>query len=353
MEIKITVLKTFNKFMFLFLLINLILVGCGTTSDQIVQKEEIGEAFKQNAFETKIPFATPEILRVHESNLNKEYEIGPGDQIRIDFWGRDSLSGDHIVGPFGKVTLPMLGEFKMGGLTRVQAITQITRVYQGFYENPILTVKIVKYLNNKVYVLGRVTNPGVIHFEGNGSLLEALSLAGGLPTRDKTIFLSKCSIIRGNDQIIWVDLVQLLQKGNLKLNVKLRNNDIIHIPESTDAAVFVMGEVKNPGSYQIQTSGLSLLDAINLAGGATEDGNINEIRLVRNMKEGNVMIVDLTDFYEKGDYTKNALLRDDDIIFIPERGMAQFNYYLRQIDPLLRTFVSGALLKSSFFDTGN
>ena len=333
---------------FITILLVLILTGCGTTSDNVIP-DEVGEAFKQTSFETEIPFATPDILRAHESNLNKEYEIGPGDKIQVDFWGRDALSGGHVVGPFGKITLPMLGEFNIGGLTRVQAIDDMTRLYQGFYNNPILTVKITQYLNNKVYVLGRVTNPGVIHFEGNGSLLEALALSGGLPTRDKTIFLSKCSIIRGNDQIIWVDLVQLLQKGNLKLNVKLRNNDIIHIPESTDAAVFVMGEVKNPGSYQIQTSGLSLLDAINLAGGATENGNVNEIRLVRNMEEGNVMVVDLMDFVEKGDYTKNALLKDDDIIFVPQKGIAKFNYYLRQVDPLLRTFISGALLKSAFF----
>lgn len=346
-----TKVKLEIKSVFIAMLIILLQVGCGTTSDIIIP-EGIGEAFKKTAFETKIPFATPEILKVHESNLSKDYEIGPGDKIQIDFWGRDALSGAHVVGPFGKITLPMLGEFNIGGLTRVQAIGDITMEYQNFYETPILTVKILQYLNNKVYVLGRVTNPGVIHFEGNGSLLEALSLAGGLPTRDKTIFLSKCSIIRGNDQIIWVDLVQLLQKGNLKLNVKLRNNDIIHIPESTDAAVFVMGEVKNPGSYQIQTSGLSLLDAINLAGGTTENGNVNEIRLVRNMEEGNVMVVDLMDFIEKGDYTKNALLRDDDIIFVPQRGIAKFNYYLRQVDPLLRTFISGALLKSSFFDSG-
>lgn len=336
---------------FIILLIIFFLVGCGTTSDQIVPKDGIGQAFKQTAFETKIPFATPEILRALENNLNKDYEIGPGDQIRIDFWGRDNLSGDHLVGPFGKVTLPMMGEFNMGGLTRVLAIKKITQLYENFYDNPILTLKILKYLNNKVYVLGRVSNPGVIHFDGNGSLLEALSLAGGLPTRDKTISLSKCSIIRGNDQIIWVDLVQLLQKGNLKLNVKLRNNDIIHIPESTDAAVFVMGEVKSPGSYQIQTSGLSLLDAINLAGGITENGNKNEIRLVRNMKEDNMMVVDLMDFIEKGDYSKNALLRDDDIIYVPQRGSAKFNYFLRQVDPIIRTFISGALLKATFIDS--
>lgn len=199
-------------------------------------------------------------------------------------------------------------------------------------------------MNNKVFILGRVTNPGVIHFEGNGTLLEALALAGGLPTRDTTIFLPKCSIIRGKNQIIWVDLVQLLQKGNLKLNVKLKNNDIIHIPESTDAAVFVMGEVKNPGSYQIQTPGLSLLDVINLAGGPSEDANVEEIRIIRNMKESNVRVINLNQLIEQGDFTQNYLLKDNDIIFIPRKGIAEFNYYLRQIDPLIRTFIGGALL---------
>ncbi|MGD9212285.1 MAG: polysaccharide biosynthesis/export family protein [Desulfobacteraceae bacterium] len=317
------------------------LMGCSAASEVVVPDEK----FKVDTFETEMPFATPEVIKLYESKLDQAYYIGPGDEIEIDIWNREKLSESHIVGPFGFITLPMVGAFKIGGLTRQTAAHAIATMYQPYYQNPIVTVNITKYLNNKVYVLGRVTNPGVIHFNGGGTLLDALAMSGGLPARDKTIFLSKCYIVRGKDQIIWIDLLQLLQKANIKLNIRLANNDIIYIPESMDAAVFVMGEVKQPGSYQIQTAGISVLDALNMAGGPTEDANTGRIRLIRGLKEeGGVREVDLDSFLKKGDYSKNFLLRDNDILYVPRRGIAKFNYYLRQIDPFLRTFISGVVI---------
>ena len=317
------------------------MAGCSTPPKLIEDNTE----FAVDPSKREIPYATPEVIRAHEANLRQEYRIGPGDLVRIDVWNRERLSGEHVVGPFGKVTLPMVGVFEIGGLNRQDAAARIADMYSQYYDDPLVTVKILKFLNNKVYVLGRVSNPGVIHFNGDGTLLEALSLAGGLPTRDKTIFLSKCYIVRGKEQIIWIDLLQLLQKANIKLNVRLANNDIIYIPESMDAAVFLMGELKNPGAYQIQSAGLTLLDAINLAGGATENGNINEIRVIREMSEQQgVEVVDLDNILAKGDFTQNYLLKDDDIIYIPRKGIATFNYYLRQIDPFIRTFLTGAVI---------
>jgi polysaccharide export outer membrane protein len=317
------------------------LAGCSAPPQVLEQEAD----FEVDPYVREIPYATQEVIRAHEANLRQEYRIGPGDQVRIEVWNRERLTGEHLVGPYGKITLPMTGIYEIGGLNRDEAAGQIKQLYQQYYDDPLVTVKILKYLNNKVYVLGRVSNPGVIHFNGDGTLLEALSLAGGLPTRDKTIFLSKCYIVRGKEQIIWIDLLQLLQKANIKLNIRLANNDIIYIPESMDAAIFLMGEVQSPGAYQIQSAGLTLMDAINLAGGPTENGNINEIRLIREMQEEKgIKVIDLEKILAKGDFAQNYLLRDDDIIYIPRKGIASFNYYLRQIDPFIRTFLSGAVI---------
>ncbi len=325
------------------------LSACNSAPKKKVSKKRYSDStFVQSGIKSKVPFVPPDMLKLIEANMNKDYLVGPGDLLKISVWNREGLSGQHLVGPFGKITLPILGEFKISDQTRDEAAASIEGKYQKYYENPKVTVKILKYQNNKVYVLGRVTNPGVIHFDGQATLLEALSLAGGLPTRDKSIFLAKCAIIRGNSQIIWVDLVQLLRQGNLKLNIKLQNNDVIHIPETTDSAVFVMGEVKTPGTFQIRLSGLSLLDAIQLAGGTTEDANLKEIRLIRNLRENNVRVVDLNNIIERGVFARNYELKDDDIIYVPRRGMAKFNYYLRQVDPLIRSFVGGSLLINTF-----
>lgn len=299
----------------------------------------------------EIPFATPEVIRLHEVNLIREYIIGPGDILRIDIWNRPELSGEHLVGPYGHITLPILGEFKIGGNTREGAAKSVTDLYVKYYDHPLITVKIVKYMNNKVYVLGRVSNPGVIHFSGNATLLEALSMAGGLPTEGEKAVLSKCYVVRGKDQIIWIDLLQLLHQANTKLNVRLANNDIIYIPESIDISVFVMGEVENPGSYQISSSRFNLLDAINLASGPTEDANIKEIRLIRNLSEREgVKVIDLGAILSKGDFSQNYLLAENDIIYIPRKGIAEFNYFLRQINPFMKTFIDGSQIQNELND---
>jgi len=330
------------------LLLYLLLISACATKPLEVADDT---SFSRNSFRTEIPFADPELIRLHEANLTHEYIIGSGDLLTVDIWNRPKLSGDHVVGPYGNITLPMLGEFKIGGMNRKKASKIITGLYREYYEEPIATVKIIKYMNNRVYVLGRVANPGVIHFSGQATLLEALAMAGGLPTRDKTIFLSKCYIVRGKNQIIWIDLLKLLQRANLKLNISLANNDIIYIPESMDAAVFVMGEVENPGSYQIQTTGLSILDAINLAGGPTEDAQTTEIRLIREMEEQEgVKTIDMEMMLATGNLSDNFLLLDNDIIYIPKKGIATFNYYLRQIDPFLRTFISGTIIHDTLTD---
>jgi polysaccharide export outer membrane protein len=307
--------------------------------------------FTRSDFLKEIPFATPDIIRLHEANLTKEYLIGPGDVIHIEFWNRTELSGDHTVGPYGCITLPMLGEFKIGEKNRTDAAKAIKEQYSHLYDDPIITVKILEYLNNKVYVLGRVTKPGVIYLKGQGTLLEALSLSGGLPTEDKNIFLSKCYIIRGKEQIIWVDLLQLLEMANLKLNISLANNDIIYIPDSLDAYVFVMGEVDNPGSYPIQTAGLSILDALNIAGGPTEDANLRQIRLIRDLKEQEgVKVVNIEQILTNGDFSSNFSLKDNDIVYVPRKGIAKFNYFLRQIDPFMKTFIDGSTIQNELDD---
>jgi len=340
-------LSVITRFLLLTISSVLILPGCGPAPIEV--KRDI--KYDVKAFTTEMAFATPEIIAIHEANLTQEYLMGPGDVVNVEVWNRPRLSSDHVVGPYGLITLPILGVFKIGELNREEAAKDISKLYAKYYDNPIVTVGIKKYMNNKVYVLGRVENPGVIHFSGGGTLLEALAMSGGLPTQDKTIFLSKCYIIRGKDQILWIDLLQLLQRANMKLNVRLANNDIIYIPESMDAAVFVMGEVASPGAYPVQTAGLSLLDAINLAGGPTEDGNVSEIRLIREMmdQEG-VKTIDLDRILAKGDFSQNYLLKDNDIIYIPRRGIAKFNYYLRQIDPFLRTFITGTIVYEAFKD---
>jgi len=335
--------KKIRKISFMAILIILYFTGCASRNAEMKQDNESFD----NDPSSDMQFATQDVIDLYEANLAKEYHIGPGDRIKVDVWRRPELTGEHVVGPYGDITLNLLGEFKIGGKTLTEAVDSIKSLYGSYYDDPVVTVKILEYVNNKVYVLGRVSRPGVIHLDSNATLLEAISIAGGIPSQDKTVLLSKCYIIRGKDQIIWIDLNQLLEKANIRLNIGLANNDIIYIPDSMDASVFVMGEAKNPGSYPIQKSGLTILDAINLAGGTTEDANNRNIQLVRDMKEQKgVILIDLNKMITQGDLSQNLPLKDNDIIYIPRKGIAKFNYYLRQINPFISTFLTGKLIQN-------
>ncbi len=294
-----------------------------------------------------VEYASPEVLEMYERGLDREYLIGPGDVLEIVSPHRPELAGQYVVGPDGAIAVFMAGEIELSGLTRQQAEDRILEKTGRFYQSVAITLKINKYRNNKVYVLGRVDNPGVIEFDGRPTLLEALSIAAPFPPVQKAAFLSRCAIMRGRDQILWIDLQQLLRGGNTKLNITLANNDVVYIPDPQDSNVFLMGEVRAPGSYEIRDA-LTLLNAIGMAGGVTENAVTSGIKLIRDRGlGGGVVEIDLDEMMATADFSQNYLLKNSDIVFVPRRGIATFNYYLRQIDPFVQLLIVAETLQKS------
>ena len=171
-------------------------------------------------------------------------------------------------------------------------------------------------------------------FPGQGTLLEALSMAGGLPIVAEQAFLTKCAIIRGKDTIIWVDLNELLQNGNVALNARIINNDVIFIPESQSELVYVMGEVFKPSTFRL-TGQMTVMDALMMAGGPTKNANRKKLYLIRSTENdrGNIKEIDLLAMLNTADLSKNYLLHDNDILYVSEKGISKFNYNIQQIVP--------------------
>jgi polysaccharide biosynthesis/export protein len=193
-----------------------------------------------------------------------------------------------------------------------------------------------QFNNNKAYVLGRVANPGAVHFHGPGTVLEALALAGGLPADTQKSFLSRCMIVRGNEMVVWIDLRELLEGGNMALNARLQNGDVIYIPQSEDSVAYVMGQVLTPGVLLLRSE-MTVLDALMNAGGVTTNADPEQIYLVRTQQEGGVVEqIDLNAFVARGDLRKNHVLREGDILYVGERGISRFNYFMTQLLPAMK-----------------
>ncbi len=321
----------------------LLLAACGSISP----RETTQYAPPEKEFKADIPkktqeFAKPSTIRDLTPIEQFRYRLGPGDILSVQVWRRPELSQENImVSPDGNIAIPRIGNMNVLNRTPAEIQELITTRLEVLYIKPEITVRVQEFHNNKAFVLGRVTKPGVVNFPGRGTLLEALALAGGLPYQGKETFLTKCAIIRGNDIVIWIDLQDLLKNGNMALNASIMNNDVIFIPEAEDEMIYVMGEVITPGAIQLKSS-MNVLKAIMLAGGMNKHANPEKIFIIRQQDlKGNVIRVNLKNLLEKGDFAKNYTLMPEDIVFVSPSGMAKFNYTLEKLIPTLQVLNLG------------
>lgn len=294
---------------------------------------------------TKQQKLTPEdMLREFEPEAETDYHLGEGDEIDLGIWGRPELSGKHLIGPDGRITLPYAGPVKLAGLTRTEAAALVVDCLKSLYENLTATVTVVRYESNRIYVLGRVASPGVLRFDYQPTLLEAVTRAGGLPIgglgADKAS-LTKCMIFRGRDKLAWIDLKSLLNGSSLNLNLRLQRNDVLYIPDTDDQSVYVLGEVQHPGAVHL-TPNMTFLDALAQAGGPTKDASTAKMRLVRPSAAAERDMA-LSDFVKAG-ASPNVALRDGDVIYVPRTGLARAGYVLQQLSPAIGWMTFGATL---------
>jgi len=341
--------KTMGIFFFVSFFV--LLTSCSSISPKSSRVPTAPEKdFKAELPKKTQEFATPEKIEAVSPHEAYQYRLGPGDFVNILVWHRPELSQENIVvSPDGFIAVPRIGSLNVINRTSDEVQNMITLKLETLYIKPEVTVRVHEFHNNKAFVLGRVSKPGVINFPGKGTLLEALALAGGLPIdQTKENALTKCAIIRGNDTVIWIDLQDLLKNGNMALNSPIRNNDVIYIPEASDELVYVMGEVFTPGAIQIR-GGMNVLKAIMLAGGINKQANPEKVFIIRQQSlKGDVIKVDLRNLLEHGDFSQNFSLLSNDIVFVSPSGMAKFNFALEKILPSLNVLSIGTTSAETF-----
>lgn len=286
----------------------------------------------------KIEFLNRDALAEFEAAVDPVYRLGAGDHISVQVWGRPEVSGKMVLGPDGRVTLPLAGPLRLADTTREEAAARVKQSFTAFYRQPAVTLSVDQYTANKVTVLGRVQNPGAITFESPPTLLEALARAGSLPVIDKQATLTRCAVFRGREQVIWVDLKRLLNRGDVAYNIRLKPGDLVYIPDSFDTLVYVLGAVNKPGAYRL-TPDMSLLDALAQAGGPNEDAATDDMSIYRPGKQAieKIALASLVTNQPK----VNFGLEEGDVIHVPKSTLANAGYTMRQLLPGLSFMTFG------------
>lgn len=203
------------------------------------------------------------------------YRLGPGDQLIITVWERPDLRTDVVVGPDGRIAVPLAGQLHVDGYTLEEVEKALVERLQVYLLDPLVTVQVAKYRTFRVQVLGNVARPGFYNLEYGSTLLDALAAAGGpLQTAD-------LEHIKVGD--LEINAANILQ--NPSLDMELTAGTTISVPAAKP--VLVLGAVKNPGTYSLplSTADATVLDVIALAGGLTLNADENQVRVERYGKE--------------------------------------------------------------------
>jgi polysaccharide export outer membrane protein len=281
-----------------------------------------------------------ETLRNFEPAADEEYRLGRGDEITVDFTGRPDLLAKLVVGPDGRITLPLAGDLMLAGLTRAEAAKVIDTALAAYYQNLEAQVTVTKYTANKVLVLGAVEKPGVMTFDGSPTLLEALSRAGLETGPNKAAQIpERCAIYRGRDEVVWVDLKTLIDSGNPLADLRLRRDDVIYVPTGNERFVSVLGQVQHPGAVPL-TGTSTLASVLANAGGFTDAaGNKPHIQIV-DPATGSSRIISFNDLLNPAKALE-ITPKPGEIIFVPQSGLFRATYVVDRLSPLI---TAGALI---------
>ena len=140
----------------------------------------------------------------------------------------------------------------------------------------------------------------------------------------------RCAIYRGNDQVVWVDLKQLLQSGNSMADLRLRRNDIVFVPAQQEVFVSVLGSVMHAGAIPL-TPESTLTSVLAQAGGLAEGASAN-IQVIQPSTGKTVTVPFKSLLTLKGN--DEVKLHAGDVVFVPQSGFFKSTYVIQRLSPV-------------------
>lgn len=252
------------------------------------------------------PAAAPTRGAATEPSADTDYRIGPQDVINVRVYGEEKLSGRIRIDNDGSFPFEYLGRVKAEGMTTAQIETYLTKALgDGYLRNPQVSVEVVEYRSQNVFVTGEVRSPNKYSLQANSTLMDALTLAGSV-TANAGNWVQITHARQGAEALgpsasaeydVRVNLRDI-QTGKAQ-NIKMRDGDTIFVPKAE--RVWVVGQVRNPQGV-IHEEGMTVFEAIAAAGGITEKGSNSRIEIIR-IENGQRKSIDAkqTDVLKPGD----------------------------------------------------
>ena len=163
--------------------------------------------------------------------VNDDYIIGPSDILAINVWKDPELTRNVPVRPDGKITLPLIGEMQVSGLTALDVQRLVTQRLKEYVAKPEVTVIVQEVKSRSYVVVGKIVKPGSYGLAKPTTVLEAIAIAGGFLEFAKP---NKVYILRhqddGSEIRLRFEYKKVINQRAPDQNIELKNGDTIVVP---------------------------------------------------------------------------------------------------------------------------
>lgn len=176
-----------------------------------------------------VPSGSIAVTTPHIPGGSSQYALGAADIIHVSVWKSPDLSQTVTVGPDGFVSLPLLGELHVAGLTTNQLAQDLSSKLSSFVVSAQVTVSVVEIHSRLVFVTGQVGKPGAYSLIAPITVLQLIAQAGGLTTyaNRKSILILRTE--NAKLQRLRFNYTSAL-RGDMKQDINLQPGDTVIIP---------------------------------------------------------------------------------------------------------------------------
>lgn len=175
-------------------------------------------------------FLAPLAAAAEPASTPPEYKISAEDVLDISVWREPDLQRQVIVRPDGGISFPLVGDIEAAGKTPAELQNALVARLETYIPDAVVTVSVVELRGLRIYVTGKVRNPGQYLVGRYVDVLQAITLAGGLTPfanqRDITIRRRE----DGREVVYEFDYTEVERGRNLSQNIQLRADDVVVVP---------------------------------------------------------------------------------------------------------------------------
>lgn len=255
-----------------------------------------------------------------QEKYSTDYRVGPKDLLEISVFGLDELNKTVRVTEDGKITLPLLGEVEVEGLTKAELEVKLKQLLEEkWLHDPQVTIFIQEHQSKRVSVLGAVGSPGPYELLGRQTLLQIISQAGGLTQEAGNEIIVMRQLPDGTSTSLKISIDDLILKGDATLNIPLQPDDTVIIPIDRTVYIYVFGQVRSPGALEVRKSNIpTLIQAIAQAGGFSERASKGGVLIRRMDEDGEEIEIKVNVRNILKGKRKDIQLKENDTVYVPE-----------------------------------